>query len=302
MEEVSRRVAMALVALLALSLPASAAEKEAVLLAGLRTRVEAILRGLDGVGAVSVRDLRSGFALDVLASEPFPAASTIKLAVLYELYLQAEDGALRLDEVTTPPLPRVGGGGALMLLGPKVSLTWRDLAVLMMAYSDNEATNQLIAKVGQDAVNRRLDGLGLRQTRLRRRMMDLEAARRGEENVSTAGELVRLMLALREGRGLSPERAKDLLAVAAVDKDSPFRTGVPEGVTVIDKPGSLEGVRCVAALVPLPRRPYAVAIMTGYLRRDEDGALAIKAISAALYETFDRLDRSSDLGRVISGR
>jgi len=69
---------------------------------------------------------------------------------------------------------------------------------------------------------------------------------------------------------------------------------------VADKPGSLEAVRCVAAVVDLPGRPYAVSIMTTYLRRDADGEAAIREISAALYEVFDRLARSSDLGRIIS--
>ena len=68
---------------------------------------------------------------------------------------------------------------------------------------------------------------------------------------------------------------------------------------MLDKPGELEAVRCVTAVVDLPGRPYAVGIMTTYLQRDADGEAAIREISAALYETFDRLARSSDLGRVI---
>jgi beta-lactamase class A len=194
----------------------------------------------------------------------------------------------------------VGGGGVLQELGDKVSLTWRDLAVLMMGWSDNAATNVLIDRVGMDAVNRRLDSLGLRSTRLRRRMMDLEAARRGDENVSTPAEMRQLVETMYAGTGLSKERARDMMAVAAVPKDSPFREPLPEGLVVADKPGSLEAVRCVTAVVDLPGRPYAVSIMTTYLRRDADGAAAIREISAALYETFDRLARSSDLGRIIS--
>jgi len=45
-----------------------------------------------------------------------------------------------------------------------------------------------------------------------------------------------------------------------------------------------------------------VSIDTTFLRRQEDGASAIREISAALFETFDRLARSSDVGRVISER
>ena len=283
-----------------LAAPAAPAEKQGALWEKLRARIEAVDRGLDGVLGVSVKDLKGGMTVDVRPAEPFPQASSIKLAVLYELYRQAEEGRVDLGELTQPPLPRVRGGGVLQELGNQVSLTWRDVAVLMMGWSDNAATNVLIDRVGMDAVNRRLDSLGLRATRLRRKMMDLEAARRGDENVSTPAEMRQLAETMYAGAGLSTERARDLMAVAAVPKDSPFRVPLPESLVVADKPGSLEAVRCVTAIVDLPGRPYAVSIMTTYLRHDADGAAAIREISAALYETFDRLARSSDLGRIIS--
>ena len=69
----------------------------------------------------------------------------------------------------------------------------------------------------------------------------------------------------------------------------------------MDKPGSLEGVRCVTAVVDLPAAvPTRSASTTTFLQRQEDGEAAIQEISAALYEMFDRLSRSSGLGRVIS--
>jgi beta-lactamase class A len=293
---------IAAVALLAASLaaPAAPAEKQAALWDKLRARIEAVDRGLDGVLGISVKDLKGGMTFELRPQEPFPQASSIKLAVLYELYRQAEEGRVDLGEITRPPLPRVAGGGVLQVLGDKVSLTWRDVAVLMMGWSDNAATNVLIDRVSMDAVNRRLDGLGLHATRLRRKMMDLDAARRGDENVSNPGEMRQLVEAMYAGTGLSRERARDMMAVVAVPKDSPFRVPLPETLVVADKPGSLEAVRCVTAIVDIPGRPYAVSIMTTYLRRDADGEAAIREISAALYDTFDRLSRSSDLGRIIS--
>ena len=173
----------------------------------------------------------------------------------------------------------------------------------MIGWSDNEATNLLVRRLGQDAVNARLDALGLPRTRLRRLMMDLDAARQGRENVSTPRELARLAAVVARGEGLPPARAADLLAIATVpDSGSPFRRGLPEGVRAISKPGSLEGVRCEAAWVDVPGRPYAAAVMTAYVRRESDAEAAIAEISAAIFETFDRLARSSDLGRVISER
>ncbi len=277
--------------------------KEAVLWSKLKERVETVQRGLDGVLGVAVKDLETGATLEVRAGEVFPTASTIKLAILYELYRRADEGGIDLGEVTRPPLPRVGGAGVLHRLGDKVSMTWRDLAVLMIGFSDNEATNLLLSRLGTDAVNRRLDSLGLRQTRLRRQMMDLEAARRGDENVSTPAEMARLVETVFRGAALSPDRARDLRAVASTpESHTPFRASLPEGVSVLAKSGELEGVRCEVAAVDLPERPYVAAIMTTYLRRDAEGEAAIREISTTLYETFDRLARASAHGRIISER
>jgi beta-lactamase class A len=290
-------------ALLVPAASASAAElssKQAELLDRLRARVQAVDARLNGVLGVYVHDLSSGATVEVRPDEVFPTASSIKLAVLYELYRQAEEGTIDLAEVTRPALPRVGGGGVLQELGDRVSLTWRDLAVLMMGWSDNEATNVLVRRIGLEAANRRLDSLGLARTRLRRQMMDLEAARRGDENVSTPREMARLAEIVARGEGLAPERARDLLAVATVpDESSRFRRGLPEGVRAVSKPGSLEGVRCEAAWVDVPGRPYSAAVMTTYLASEADAEAAITEISAAVYSTFDRLARGSEYGRLI---
>jgi beta-lactamase class A len=307
MEAALRRLVLAAGLSLAAAAPSPAADlppKQADLLAKLRTRVQAVDARLNGVLGIYVRDLATGATVELRPDEVFPTASSIKLAVLYELYRQAEEGRVDLAEATRPPVPRVLGGGVLQELGHHVSLTWRDLAVLMMGWSDNEATNVLVRRVGLDAVNRRLDGAGLARTRLRRQMMDLEAARRGDENISTPREMARLAEIVASGEGLAPERARDLLAVATVpDEGSRFRRGLPAAVRAVSKPGSLEGVRCEAAWVEIPGRPYSAAIMTTYLGSEADAEAAITEISAAVYATFDRLARSSEHGRLIgSGR
>jgi beta-lactamase class A len=261
-------------------------------------------QSLDGVLGLSVKDLKTGATIEIRPDEPFPQASVIKLAVLYELYRQADEGRLDLAEVTRPPAARVGGDGVLQHLSASVSLTWRDVAVLMMGSSDNAAANLLIERLGGiEVVNRRMDALGLPGTRLRRRMMDLEAARRGEENASTPAEMRRLAETIHAGSGLSAARALDLRKLAGAEVAGPFRAALPESTAVaVHKYGTLEAVRTTTALVDLPGRPYSAAIMTTYLRRDGDGEALIREVSAALFETFDRLARSSDLGRIISER
>lgn len=279
---------------------------EAVLEAKFKAAIGEVETGLDGVLGLAFKDLKTGRTLFLHERETFPQASSIKIAVLYEVFKQAEEGRLSLDELI--PLEdgrKVGGSGVLVHLGrPRLSLSVRDLAVLMIVLSDNTATNLLIDKAGMDAVNTRLDGLGLRKTRLRRRMMDLQAAAEGRENVSTPYEMMTLLERIWKGGALAEPYRQGLLDVLALPKDlpGPLRDGVPEDVAVAEKPGELEAVRCDSGLVLLPGRPYVLSVMTTYLKRDADGNPAIARISRIVYEHVARLARSSEIGRIVSDK
>jgi beta-lactamase class A len=272
---------------------------EEALFEKLRARIAAVDAQLDGVLGVAIKDLTAGRTIEIRGDVLFPQASSIKLALIYELYQQAAAGRFDLDALRSLPRPRALGSGVLPFLSDRAQLTGRDLAILMMSLSDNAATNILIDEVSLASVNARLDALGLTKTRLRRRMIDLAAARRGEENVSTPLEMVRLIEAIANPSGLSKALADDLRAVVGVSKDSAFRSALPPGLVILDKPGSLEGVRTATGLVALKHRPYAAAIMTTALKRDTDGDPAIREISRLAYETFDRLDRASPEGRLL---
>jgi beta-lactamase class A len=275
-----------------------------VLDAKLAAAIHEIEAGLDGVLGIALKDLATGRTFLLNEREVFPQASSIKIAVLLETFKQAEEGRLKLDEFIALEEPRkVEGSGVLFYLGrPSLSLSIRDLAVLMVVLSDNTATNLLIDKVGLEAVNKRLDALGLPKTRLRRKMMDLKAAAEGRENVSTPLEMMTLLEKIWRGSALREPYRTDLLAILAIPKDSPLRAGVPEGVEVAEKPGELEAVRCDSGIVMLTGRPYVLCVMTTYLKRDADGNPAIAKVSRTVYEHLARLARSSEIGRVVSDK
>jgi len=132
--------------------------------------------------------------------------------------------------------------------------------------------------------------------------MDLKAAAEGRENVSTPIEMMTLLEKLWKGDVLKEPYRKDLLEILTIPKDSPLRAGVPEGIAVAEKPGELEAVRCDSGIVMLPGRPYLLSVMTTYLKRDADGNPAITKISRLAYEHFLRLERSSEIGRIVSDK
>ena len=286
----------------ALCPPAWAVDKKQVLDEKLMDRVRAIEAGLDGVLGLAVKDLQTGKTYLINENEVFPQASSIKIALLFEVFKQAEEGKLRLEEfVDLEPRKKVAGSGVLFYMGnPRLSLSIRDLCVLMIVLSDNTATNLLIEKAGLEAVNRRVDALGLTKTRLRRKMMDLTAAAEGRENVSTPAEMMALLEKVQSGQVLKEPYRRELIDILAIPKESPLHAGIPEDVAVAEKPGELEAVRCDSGIVLLKDRPYIICVMTTYLKNDADGNPAIAAVAKLVYEHFSRLQRSSEYGRVVS--
>ncbi|MBS1867941.1 MAG: serine hydrolase, partial [Acidobacteria bacterium] len=161
-------------------------------------------------------------------------------------------------------------------------------------------TNVLINRLGMDNVNALLDSLGLTHTRLRRKMMDLKAAAEGRENVATPREIALLLEALYKGKVLNKQFTEDFFNLLAVHKESYIPRYLPEDLRVANKPGELEGVRNDCGLVFTGKRPYILCAMSTYVRREQDAGDAIARISLTAYQLFDRLDRSSSLGRVVS--
>ena len=196
------------------------------------------------------------------------------------------------------PAFKVGGSGVLHELTTP-SLSIRDYATLMVVLSDNTATNVLIDAVQMTRVNDRMTALGLGHTKLRRRMMDREAALRGDENVSTPAELAKLLQIMYRGDGLTPASRDTLIAILKKSKDTPLRRGVPPNVDVANKPGDLEGVATDAGIVYVKNRPYVLAVMTSYANDGGGGARAIEAASRAVYDYFHKLASGGELGRMI---
>jgi beta-lactamase class A len=277
-------------------------EKQKVLWRKLESTIHDVDEHLDGVMGVAIEDLNTGDQFFLHENEIFAQASSIKVTVLANLYLQAQQRKLEITDLYTvqasdlvPDSDIMGG------LTPGVTrITLRDLATMMVAVSDNSATNVLIDRVGMENVNAMLDSLGLTHTRLRRKMMDLDAAKQGRENISTPREMMMLLEILYRGKLLNKESTADFFKVLSTNKDSWIPRNLPPGVKVANKPGSLEGVRNDSGIVFVEGRPYVICVMTSFLENERDGEAAISKISLAAWTMFDRLGRASEYGRVVS--
>ncbi len=282
--------------------PSPSAGKQKVLWQKLEASIHDVDQHLDGVMGVAIEDLTTGDHFFLHEDEVFAQASSIKITVLANLYQQAEQGKLKLTDLYTVQSSDLVPDSYIMNgLTPGVTrVTLRDLATMMVAVSDNSATNVLIDRVGMPNVNAMLDSLGLAHTRLRRKMMDLQAAKEGRENISTPREMMTLLDAIYRGKVMNKESTADFFKVLSTNKDSWIPRDLPADLKIANKPGALEAVRNDSGVVFVEGRPYVISVMTAFLGNERDGEEAISKISLEAWRMFDRLSRATEYGRVVS--
>jgi len=274
----------------------------------LETRVRDIADRLDGVMGVAILDLTDGRIFFYNADRVFPAASSIKIAVLVELYRQEQEtrtGAknkAKLDDIYTFDSKNLVEDSQIMagLTAGVTRVTNRDLAQFMVAVSDNTAANILIDRVGMQNVNATLRSLGLTKTKLRRKMMDVAAARRGDENVATPQEMARLLEMIYNGKALGKPLTDELIKqLKTLKKDSYLSYELPAAVEIADKPGTLEAVRTDSGIVFTANRPFAISVMTAYDRDERAAERAISEVALEAYRYFEMRGKTSEYGRIL---
>jgi beta-lactamase class A len=259
------------------------------------SRIKAVGDRYSGAIGFSVIDLANGRTFGLNEENVFAQASSIKVPLMIEVFRSAAAGKLDLQEkITLESKDVVGGSGHLQtrLRSGPATFTVNELVTAMIETSDNTATNKLIAMVGMDPVNRLLDSMDLRTTRLRRIMLDTAAARRGEENVSTPREMARLMELIYRGKAGDPASSSRMIDILKLVK-ADFRDVIPAHVPVASKPGIIPGVRCETGIVYLERRPFVMSVMSAFLGPEEN---PVKEIAGILFEHFEKLANSNPYG------
>jgi len=302
----------AVIVMLALAVGANgqkpAAPTDDLLWEKLDARAGEMVERFEGVMGVAIVDLTDGRTIFKNEDRVFPTASSIKIAILLELYRQEQEarggaqGKAKLDDVYSfDPKDLVEDSQIMAGLTAGVTrVTNRDLAQFMIAVSDNAATNVLIDRVGMQNVNAMLRNFGLTKTMLRRKMMDIAAAKRGDENVSTPQEMARLLETIHKGKALSTELTAGFIKqLKTLKKDSYLSYELPPGVEIADKPGSLDGVRTDSGIIFAKNRPFAISVMTAYDRDERAAEHAISEVALEAFRYFQMRGKATEYGRIL---
>ena len=208
------------------------------------------------------RNLATGETFGYQEEAVHSSASVIKIYLMAFVFEKIRRGELAPNQrITFSPDQLAPSAGVLSYLKDLDQLSVRDLVQLMIIVSDNSATNILIDLVGKDALNAYLGReLGLTHTRLRRRMMDLEAIARGEDNTTSALETGLILERIYRRNLVSPSACEQMLEILKNQQDGSlipwFIDGDMPEHTIAHKTGGLDHVVHDAALVDVPEEPY----------------------------------------------
>ena len=232
-----------------------------------------------------------------------PSASLIKLPLLLTALEGVAGGTLDLNErIPVGRRDQVGGSGVLRTLRPGLGPTLHDLLTLMIVVSDNTATNLVIDRVGQGAVNTFCQQHGLYETGLVGKLQlpeteQNEAQRRGERNHTCAADVLGLFLGLVRGDLLPPKETEQALSILKQQQyTEAFARYLPTdpeldtpSVQVASKSGCLRGVWHDAGIVFQDDKPlYALVVMTEgskdqRFHPEQEGVMLIAEVSGRVY-------------------
>ncbi len=268
--------------------------------ADLASSVDAILARVPAghTVAVAFTDLESGATLERNADVVMHAASTMKVPVMLALFEAIDRGELRLErpvpirnsfrsmvDGSEFTLERGEDGDPALYDAVGESRPLEELMRRMIVRSSNLATNLLIELVSPPRVMDLMRRLGAHDIRVLRGVEDEKAFEAGLNNVTTARDLTIVMRAIAERKAITPEASAAMVDILrAQEFREKIPAGVPEGVVVANKTGSITRISHDAAIVyPPGRDPYVLVVLTRGYQDGDEASRVIASISEAVW-------------------
>jgi beta-lactamase class A len=232
-------------------------------------RVRAEVSQFKGKVSLYAKNFDTGALYEFGGDDRVSTASTIKIAIMIEAFARVSEGKAKwTDDLVLTKEKKVGGSGILGEFADGLHLTFRDAVTLMMIMSDNTATNLVIDVLTADAVNARMDALGLKETRLMRRVFGGGESQEGKKEESkrfglgrtTPHEMVTLLEKLERGEVISPAASKEMLELMKREQETNGLWREDWRLPKATKSGALDALRSNIGIIYHPRGRIAIAI------------------------------------------
>lgn len=254
-------------------------------------------RGRIGVAAM---DLTSGRSIAVLGDQPFPLASTGKVAIVATFLDGVDQGRFHLTDQypLMIPVPSRKFSGEAAPVRPGAMLSAQELIELALTRSDNHAADALLAAIGgPQAVDRWLRHAGIGEIRLDRDIATLvrddgavnPATTIDVRDSTTPQAMVHLLSGLYQGQWLSPASRDVLLGAMSRCQTGlhRMRAAIPDEALVGHKTGTLANTSSDVGMIRTPDgHTIALAIYVTGQSSKPGRESRIAAITRAIYDGY----------------
>ncbi|HBJ37830.1 MAG TPA: hypothetical protein DDZ51_24350 [Planctomycetaceae bacterium] len=233
--------------------------------------IQPLIDAHDGKIGLAIKHLGNGNGFVYRADDPMPTASLIKMAVMVTAYDQIHAGTLsRTLPIALKEQDKVPGSGILTAhFSEGTQLSLRDAIRLMMAYSDNTATNLVVDQISLPATATLMKSLNLPNTQLHSKVyrrdtsIDLERSKQFGLGSTTAAETIAMLEWIDRGQIINREICDEMLEHLYANQDSSkLARSLPAKVRVAHKSGDVNASRCDAGLVDGPQGRIAICVLT----------------------------------------
>jgi beta-lactamase class A len=267
----------------------------------LRARLVALAKAHAGMAAIAMKDLKTGETIYYNADDVLPTASLIKFPIMCEVYEQVLEGKVKLsDMVTLHEKDKVPGSGILTYhFSEGATFPLKDAVRLMIAYSDNTATNLVLDKISLPSTNKRMAAWGYPETRINAKVFlgsktSIDPARTKKYGLgsTTARDMVSLLEKLYLNKMATPDYCKDMLGhLKKCEDKNMFPRLLPEGTVIAHKTGAVNNAKTDAGIIYLKRGPVALCVLTNAnadqrWAKDNTAELFIAKIAKEVYDYY----------------
>jgi beta-lactamase class A len=263
----------------------------------LKAIIEERIRKSGADVAISFRTLDGHIAYSLHEEESFHAASTMKIPVMIELFHQARQGKLKLDDALAVKnefhslvdgsiytLNAADDSETDLYRSAGETRTLRQLCEMMITVSSNLATNLLIEKLGVDHIRATVHSLHADGMNILRGVEDSKAFAKGLNNTTTAHGLLQLLDAIARGEAVDQESSLQMIEILERQKfNEGIPAGLPLGTRVAHKTGEITKIHHDAAIVFAPK-PFVLVVLVRGLADTKDSAALMADIARQLYQ------------------
>lgn len=258
-------------------------------LADLQSQLSVMSLHAPGHVAMEIKDIATGFISGVNSSASMPAASTIKIPVMVEVFRQLAEGTFDFNTlVTLRGSDKDWGSGSLCDHRAGSRYPVSELLTAMITVSDNTATNMLIRLVGRTNINRTMVSMGLEHTRL------ADYIRTDGNGIryslrSSPADMVLLLEQMAKEQLIDEWSSREMVAILSGQRHNTLiPEPIPDDVQIAHKTGTLHDTLNDVGIVYAQSEPYVIAVMTTNLPSLAAGRRFIRGVSRIAYQDIVR--------------